>query len=97
MATKARRQQRLISAVTGVALTASTIAAGATNKSNTVSVPGCHLGDLVTVTLAAPVDGVVVDGYVSVIGIVTFRLLNLSGATVTGFASLATVQCTRLF
>lgn len=97
MPAKARRQQRLISVATGVALSAASVAANATNKANTVSVPECKLGDSVNVTLLSPTDGVLVDGYVSSNGTVTIRLINASGGTVTGFAGTATVQCTRLF
>ena len=85
MATRARRQYQAVFPEVLAAkkvIDMASIATGAQNTANTVTVPGAALGDNVQVSCSISQAGVGLQGYVSAADTVTILATNASGGAI---------------
>ncbi len=92
---KARVRQRVIGSAKNIALPAITNLAIATPVTNTVSVPGAKVDDIVTISVQTPTTAVLVDAYVSSASTVTIRQSSFNGTVGTVTATTAQLEVLR--
>lgn len=79
---KARVRQRVIGSASGITLIAITNLSATVPTTNTVSVPGAKVGDIVIITAQTPTTGVGLTAYVSAASTVTIIQQSLTAAVV---------------
>jgi hypothetical protein len=83
----------LVSAGTA-ALTPAAVAANTTNDASTIAVPGCQIGDLVSISASVSMGStILVQGEVQTAGVVTVKFANVSAASITPPAGNYTAIC----